>query len=73
MKNGVEFFVTELVVPVERRQILRHEIAAVTREILEITRTKIIYYGATRIREFFLQRKREIGPDETGTAGDEQV
>jgi hypothetical protein len=73
MKNRVKFLVTELLVPVERREILSYEIATVVTEVPEITRAKIIDHGETRVWEFFLQGEREIRTDETGAAGDDQV
>ena len=73
MKNRVELFVTKLLAPIEGRQILRHEIAAISGEILEITRAKIVDHREVRLREFFLQHQREIRADETGAAGDDQI
>ena len=73
MKNGVELFVTELVVPIQSRQILRNEVAAISREILEIAGTKIVDHRQTRIRKFFLQRQCKIGADETGSASDDEI
>jgi hypothetical protein len=58
MKNGIELFVIELLAPIQHRQILRHEIAAITGEVLEIARAKIVDHGETRIGEFFLQSER---------------
>ena len=37
MKDRVELFVTELFPPIERRQILRDEVAAIAGKVLEIT------------------------------------
>jgi hypothetical protein len=54
VKNGVELLIAELVAPVETRQILRHDIAAVSDEILEITRPKIIDDRQGGVWEFFL-------------------
>ena len=54
MKDRAEPFFTELLLPVERRQILGKKIAAVTGEIFEITRAKIINHRQTRVRKFFL-------------------
>ena len=73
MKNGVELFGTELLLPINRGQILRNEIAAISGEVFEIPRAKIIDHRETRVREFFLQGEREIGADETGPAGDNEV
>src|SRR5437764_12987835 len=73
MKNCIKAFVVELLAPIEGRQILRDEIAAVTGEILKVTRAEIIDHRETRVREFFLQGEREIGADETGPAGDNEV
>ena len=73
MENGVELFVAEPLLPIQHSQILRDEIAAVSGEIFEITGSKIINHSETRVRKFFLQRKREIGADETGAASDNQV
>ena len=73
MKNGVEFFVAELFVPVERCQILRHEIAAITAQIFKIARTEIVDHGQARLGKFFLQSERKIGADEAGPAGDHQI
>ena len=36
MEDRVEFLVAELLLPIERRQILRYEIALVAGEVLEI-------------------------------------
>jgi hypothetical protein len=47
-------------VPIERRQILRHEITAISDEIFEIARAKIVNDGEARVWKFFLQREREI-------------
>jgi len=73
MKNGIELFVAELFVPVERRQILRYEIAAIAGQVLEIAGAEIVDYHETRSRKLFLQGEREIGADEAGPAGDEQI
>ena len=73
MKNGVELFVAELFVPVERCQILRYQIAAIAGQVLEIAGAKVIDYGETRGLKFFLQREREIGADEASAAGDDEV
>ena len=73
MKDRVEPFVAELLSPIERGQILRNEIAAISGEIFETTRAKVIDHGQTRVREFFLQRQREIGSDESGSPGDDEV
>ena len=54
MKNGVELFIIELLAPIETRQILRHDIAAISREIFEITRAKIIDDGESGVWKFFL-------------------
>ena len=73
MKNGVELFVAELFVPVERCQILRHEIATITGQVLEIAGAKVIDHREARVRRFFLQSEREIGADEAGAAGDDEI
>ncbi len=73
MKNRVELFVAELIVPVERCQILRDKVSAIAGEILEISGTKIVDHRETRVRKFLLQREREIGADEAGSTGDDQV
>ena len=73
MKDRVKRFIAELFPPVERRQILRNEIATVTGEILKITRAEIVNYGNTRVRKSLLQRQCKIGADETGAARDDEV
>ena len=73
MKDRVEPFVAELLSPIERGQILRNKVAAVAGEILEIAGTKIVDHREPRIRKFLLQREREIGADEAGAAGDDEV
>ena len=73
MKDRVERFIAKLFLPVERRQILRNEIATVTGQILKITRAEIVNHRNTRVRESFLQSQREIRADETGAAGDNKV
>src|SRR5438876_4069467 len=73
MENGVELFVAKLFSPIQRSQILRDQIPAVSGEIFEITGAKVVDHGETRVRKFFLQRKSEIGADETGAASDNQV
>jgi len=72
MKNGVKLFVPELFVPIKRGQILRNEIAAISGEVLKITRAKIVDHREMRLREFFLQRQREIRADETSAASDNE-
>jgi len=52
---------------------LRDEIAAISSEILEIARAKIIDHCETRVREFFLQCEREIGADETGATSNNEI
>ena len=73
MKNRVELFIAELLAPIERGQVLGNEISAVTGEILEIAGTKIINHREPRVRKFLLQREREIGADEAGSTGDDEV
>ena len=73
MKNGIELLISELLAPIKSCQILRHEIAAVSGEVLKITRAEIVNYGQTRLRKFFLQRQSEIGADKTGSAGDDEI
>src|SRR5215475_14832348 len=76
MKNRIESSrcrITELFSPIERRQIFGDEIAAISCQILEITRPEIINYSEMRVREFFLQRQRQIRADEPGAAGDDEV
>ena len=72
-ENGVDLFVTELLDPIQSCQILCHEIAAISGEILEIPRAKIVDHRQTRIRKFFLQRQGEIGADEAGSASDDEI
>jgi hypothetical protein len=60
VKNGVELFVTELLAPIQSCQILRHEIAAISGEILEIARAKIVDHCQARIRILVLQCQCEI-------------
>ena len=72
MKNGAELFVTELLAPIEGRQIPRHEVAGISGEVLKITRAKIVDHREMRLREFFLQRQREIRADETSAASDNE-
>ena len=72
-KNAVEFFVAELLPPIERREIGGDKIAAVTAQIFEIAGAKIIDHRQARLRKFFLQRESEIRADEAGPAGDEKV
>ena len=71
MENCVEFLTAELFLPIQRRQILRDEIAFVTREVLEIAGPKIIDHRQARVRHSLLQREREVGADEAGAAGNE--
>ena len=73
MKNRIEFFVAELLAPIERRQIFGDKIASVSPKILEVAGAKIIDYGQARVRKFLLQGEREIGTDEASSAGDKQV
>ncbi len=73
MENGVESFVAELFLPIQRGQILRDQIPAVSGEIFEITGAKVVDHGETRVRKFFLKCQREIGADEPGAAGDNEV
>ena len=62
-----------MLLPVESREVLGDEIASVAGEILEITGAKIVDHGQSSLGKLFLQGKNEIGADETGAAGDEQV
>ena len=71
MKNCVEFFVAELLPPIERGQILRDEIAAIAGQVLEIAGTKIIDHGQPRLRHPLLQGEDKVGADETGAARNE--
>ena len=73
MKNRVEFFIAELLAPIERRQILRDKITAITSEIFEIAGAKVVDDGETRVRKFFLQGEHKIGADKAGATGDEQI
>ena len=73
MKNGIELFVAELSVPIERCQILCNKVATVAGEILEIAGTEIVDHREPRVRKFLLQREREIGADEPGATGDEEI
>ena len=73
MKNGVQLLLAELLVPIEGRQILRYEVAAIVFQILEVAGAKIIDHREPRIREFFLQRQREIGADEAGATSDNEI
>src|SRR4029450_12632049 len=73
MKNRIELFVAELIVPIERCQILRNKVATVVSEILEIAGTEIIDHREPRVRKSLLQREREIGADEAGSTGDDEV
>ena len=73
MKNCVELFVAELFPPIQLRQIGRDKIAAITREILEITRPEIVDHGESRIRKALLQFQDKIRPDEAGASGHEQI
>ena len=73
MEDRIELFPAELVLPIERRQILRDEIATITNKILEIAGAKIIDHGQARVRKFLLQRENKIRADETGAAGHHQV
>src|SRR6266481_7983721 len=73
MKNRIELFIAELFSPIEGRQILRHEIPAITGEIFEITGAEIVDDRETRIGEFFLQCQRKVGANEAGSAGNHEV
>ena len=73
MKNGIELFFAELSVPIKRCQILGDKVDTVAGEILEIAGTKIVDHREPRVRKFLLQRERQIGADEAGSPGDEEV
>ena len=73
MKNRIELFVAELLAPIERGEVLRNEIPTIAGKILEIAGPEIVNHSQTRIREFFLQREREIGADKAGATGDDEV
>src|SRR5438132_14224748 len=73
MKDRVEFLVTELLLPIQGCEILRDEIAAVAAQIFEIAGTEIVDHGQSRVWKFFLEREREIGADEAGATGDEEI
>jgi hypothetical protein len=51
----------------------RPKISAIPGQVLEITGSKIINHREVRVREFLLQRKREIRTDEAGAAGDDEL
>ena len=71
MEDRVEFFVAELLLPIERREVLRDEIALVAGEVLEIAGAEIIDHGQPRVRHSLLEREHEVGADKTGAASDE--
>ena len=73
MKNGVELFAAELFAPIERRQVLRDQIAAIAAQIFKITGAKIVDYREPRSGKFFLEGEREIGADKAGATGDEKA
>ena len=73
MEDRIELFLAELVLPIERRQILRDEITTITNKVLEIAGAKIIDHSQARLWKFFLQRENKIRADETGAAGHHQV
>src|SRR5205823_6538514 len=73
MKDRVELFVPELLLPIECGQILRHEIAAITAQILKIAGAEIVDHGQSGLGKFFLEREREIGADESGATGNEEI
>ena len=71
MKDRVEFFVSELLPPIERGQILGDEIALVAGQVFEVAGAKIIDHRQPRVRHSFLEGKDEVGADETGATCDE--
>jgi len=73
MKNGIEFLIAELLPPIERGEILRDEIAAVSDQVFEIPGAEIINHGQARIRKPLLQGQGKIRADEAGAAGDDEV
>jgi hypothetical protein len=70
MENGVERFVSELLLPIHRGQVLRDYITAIAAKIFEISGAKIIDDGQARAGKFSLQGERKIRGNETGPAGD---
>ena len=73
MKNGVELFVAELPSPIQLGQVGRNKVPTITRQILEITRAKIVNHGESRLRKSLLQFQNKIRPDKAGAAGHEQI
>ena len=76
MENRIKprhFRIAELVSPIERGQVFCDKIPPITGEILEIARPEIVNHRKMRIGESFLQRQRQIGADEAGAAGDNEV
>ena len=73
MKDRVELFAAELFLPIERRQVLRHEVAAITAQIFKIAGAEIVDHGEPRVRKFLLERESQIRADEAGAAGHEEV
>ena len=73
VKNGVELFVAKLFPPIERRQVLRNEIAAIAGQVFEIAGAEIIDHSQACVREFFLQRQREVRADKACAAGYEKI
>ena len=73
VKNRIELFIAELLAPIEHGEVLRNEISSISSEVLEISRAEIIDHGQARVREFFLQREREVRADKAGPAGYEKI
>jgi len=73
MKNCVELFIAELLVSIERGEVPRNEISTISSEVVEIAGPEIVNHSQTRVWKFLLQREREIGADEAGSTGDDQV
>jgi hypothetical protein len=73
VKNAVEAGLAKLLLPVQFREILRHEIAVVAGEILEIARAKIVDLRQPSVRIFSLQFENKVRADKAGAAGHEQI
>ena len=73
VKDGVELFVTELLSPIECRQIRRDKIATISLKIFEIAGAKIVDHGQADVRNFFLQSERQVGADEAGPTGHDDI
>jgi len=73
MKNRVKFFASELFSPIQGGKVFGNNITPIPAQIFEIAGTKIVNHGQPRRRKFLLESQGQVGANEAGPTGDEQI